>query len=192
MRDYIRMTALAALVIGACATASAEDKTPKFGFSDLPLPEATRVAAPSLYDAFVTGETSPLGAKVDSVSPDDLGRHAEEYLKGGNANPAEAAFWLKRTVAATSEGVKVRAWALVQLGILTYDRNTPESHALARQLWELAGAWGQPDALCFLGQLAEEGDDMPTPDLAKAIVWYTRANAAGCDKAGPALARLKP
>ncbi len=192
MRDFLRMTVLAALIFGASVAASAEDKTPKFGGSDLPPPEPEKTATISLYELFVTGDASPLGAKADSVRPEDLARHAETYLKGANANPAEAAYWLKRAVASSPGGAQVRAWTLLELGNLTYALNTPQNHASARQLWELAGALGQPIALCNLAELAEDGDDVGGQDTAKAIVWYTRAKAAGCDKAGPALARLKP
>lgn len=191
MSTYVRMITLVALIAASTSLAHAVDGGQNFSGSALPPPEPEKVAAPSLYDAFLVGDISPLGIKADSIRPDDLANHASGYLAGANTNNAEASFWLKQVIAAPAVSPKVRAWALMRLGILTYTLNTTESHVLARQMWELAGAWGQPEALCNLGKLAQEGDDVAAPDHANAIIWYTRAKTAGCSAADTALAGLQ-
>jgi TPR repeat protein len=178
------------------ATAAKADP-PHFSGSDLPPPPPERPQPPSLYDTFAAGPTSPLGAPLASSRPEDYVEMAVAYLRGRDGkpqNPQEAAYWLKQIVAGSGNAKRERGWALLQLGLIAYDGGpTPAAaHQLARELWELAGAWDQPDALCNLGELAETGDDVEKPDRDKAIVWYTRARAAGCAKADAALTRLKP
>jgi hypothetical protein len=188
----------AALFISLSQAALSQTNPPRFSGSDLPPPELEKPPPPSLYDTFAVGDTSPLGTKVSSIRPDELIKQAVAFLPGANgrqANPAEAAFWLKQVVATAPVAAPERSWALMRLGLLVYSGSGPNAQtgeALARELWELAGAWNQPEALCNLGELAEHGDDYEGADRAKAIVWYTRAKKAGCAQADDALARLKP
>jgi len=196
MERQLLQSGLVAFFLCVASWAHAQNAAPHFSGSDLPPPELEKPQAPSLYDTFTIGDVSPLGVKASSVRPDELVDQAERYLHGSNgrqANPAEAAYWLKLLVAAGPHGPQERGWALLQLGLLAYSStpNAQTGHVLARQLWELAGAWNQPDALCNLGALAEQGDDVEKADRAKAIVWYTRAKKAGCAQADEALARLK-
>ena len=184
---------LAVLIGGPSAVRA--DSSPQFQFGDLPSPEPTKPVL-SLFDVFATGAVSPLGASAASVKPEDLFDEASNFLRGSAGhqnNPAEAAFWLKRAIAlAPDDTGQRRAWALMRLGILVYTGGTSSGHAAARSIWELAGAWNNPDALCNLGELAEHGDDVMKPDPERARFWYERAKKAGCAKADDALARLKP
>jgi hypothetical protein len=188
----------AAFFIFLSQAALAQTSAPRFTGSDLPPPELEKPPPPSLYDTFAVGDTSPLGTKVSSIRPDELIKQAVAFLSSSNgrqANPAEAAFWLKQVVATAPVGAQDRSWALMRLGLLVYSGAGPNpqtGQALARELWELAGAWNQPEALCNLGELAEHGDDYESADRAKAIIWYTRAKKAGCAQVDDALARLKP
>lgn len=177
--------------------AYADGSGPKFKPSELPPAETEGPPQSTLYEVFATSNTSPLGSNVDSVKPADLFDEAASFelgLNGHPANAAEAMFWLKRAIAvgpSVDRGQK-RAWALGQLGYLLYDAgvNNLSSHGVSRQLWELAGAWKDPSALCYLGQLYESGDDVTKPDLKRALAWYEQAKTAGCKDASDAVARL--
>lgn len=185
--------ALALLV--ASGAALAQKAAPQFNFSDLPPPETDTAVVPSLYEVFAMPEISPLGTPVGTVKASDLFDEASAFLRGANGHPSnsgEAAFWLKRAiVAAPDDTGKRRAWALMRLGGLLYSSGDPAGHVSARNLWEMAGAWSNAEALCHLGELAELGDDVAKPDPKKALLWYERAKKAGCAQADDALNRLK-
>ncbi len=61
----------------------------------------------------------------------------------------------------------------------------------ARLLWELAGAAGDPVAMCFLGLLHENGLGS-APDKRTALQWYERSKlAGGCPQVDASIARVK-
>jgi TPR repeat protein len=189
-----------AMLAAPMGAALAQDEQPRFTGSDLPPPEPTKLA-PSLYDYMVIGETSPLGSKASSVKLDTLFRIANSFLHGTDgrtANAAEAAFWLKRAIALgpDDETLKSRPWALYELGNLA-TADPQAGIGIARQLWELAGAWNSPGsttiasspaaalALCNLGDLS-----VWEKDTKQALIWYDRAKKAGCAKASDAISKL--
>lgn len=182
-----------AIVLSAASTPG-RAAGPQFESSGLPPPATDEVQAPSLYVVFQTGDTSPLGKAASSIKAADLIDEAASYIKGNKehpANPNEAAFWLKRAILmAPDESGRRRAWAVNNLGLLVYNSGDAAGHTTARYLWEMAGAWNSPEALCNLGQLAEFGDDVAKPDSKKATEWYERARRAGCLQAAQALSRL--
>jgi TPR repeat protein len=191
--------ALSLLVTPIVGASADDDQPPRFTGSDLPPPEPAK-AAPSLYDYLVLGETSPLGTKASSAKLDTLFRVANSFLHGTDghsANTIEAAFWLKRAIALgpDDEALKSRAWALYELGNLA-SADPQAGVGIARQLWELSGAWNSPGstlpsspaaalALCNLGDLS-----VWEKDNKQALIWYDRARKAGCTKASDAIAKL--
>ena len=174
--------------------ADAQTLPPDFQVTDVPPPEPKKLAA-SLYDIFVIGDVSPLGTSVSDVDPKDLFGLARSFYSGDEthrANPDEAAFWLKRSIAVAPDDTgQQRAVALARLANLVYRSASPTAHVDARPLFELAAAWNNPDAIWILGQLAEYGDGSDKADLKKARLWYERARKAGSTKAEASLARLK-
>jgi hypothetical protein len=208
-RTYLRLAlgwAPLALLLGILPipSTSAQDAPSPFMPSNLPPPETEKPPAPSIYDVLVIdGDTSPRGTKLSSVPADEVFNVASDFLLGQNGHvedPKEAAFWLKRAIAVGSADEsddikKRRAWAASRLGFLLWEPpfDPKTNHPAALMLWELAGAWNEPFALCKLGDLSENGDREAgvRPNRDQALVWYERAKAAGCEKADEAIARLK-
>jgi hypothetical protein len=163
----------------------------------LPDPPADEPEKPSLslYDALVTPDTSPRGTNASAVEADKLVEEARAFLTGADGHPRdpkEGAYWLKRALLATPDAAgKQRAWAITTLAV-TYAKgdDLKTGVPVARQLWEIAAAMGDPSALCNLGLLTETGDGGVKVDKKKAIAWYEKAKAAGCGRANDALIRL--
>ena len=109
----------------------------------------------------------------------------------GPADSEEGAFWRKRYITGAL-GSDRTLRALTQLGSVYAE---PTGHApdfiKARLVWEIASAAGDPVAMCFLGQLHENGLGV-APDKRAALQWYDRAKAAGgCAGVDEALARVR-
>jgi TPR repeat protein len=116
-------------------------------------------------------------------------------MKGSSGHPLdpkEGAYWLKRAIApALDPAGKQRARAITMLGLnFAQGDDAKIGLPVARQLWELAAAMGEPTALCNLGLLTENGGGGVKADKKKAIAWYEKAKAAGCAGAADAIARL--
>lgn len=139
----------------------------------------------AIYDLLATNAVSPRGVGARGVSPAKALEHAQANLRGtdgrgkdGSRDPEEAAFWLKRYVA-TTFGAEMARIALTQLGSSYADSaRQPADFGRARLAWELAGALGDPVALCFLGAVHAQGLGTPA-DRATASQWYARASTAG-------------
>lgn len=188
-----------ALILSACVDANAEESQSHFTASDLPPEPQPKAPKLSLYDALAVGTASPHGTNVDAISAGDLFAEADGFLHGTNGHPMdakEAAFWLRRAIlVAPDEKGRRRAWAMNQLGrLMMISSSEPEAeHIIALNLWEIAAAWNDPDALCNLGELSERGDKASgiAPNKEMAIAWYERAKNAGCARAAASIARLK-
>jgi Sel1 repeat-containing protein len=169
--------------------------TNEYFFSDPPPAPQTDKPSMSLYDFLVTGDVSPRGANASTVDPDNLIDEGFAFMKGAAGHPRdpkEGAYWLKRAIApALDQAGKNRAWAITSLGLSLAQGDDPKSGLpVARQLWELAAAMGDPTAMCNLGYITENGTGGVKADRKKAIAWYEKAKAAGCAGAGDAIARL--
>jgi hypothetical protein len=145
------------------------------------------------YDALYAGSTSPRGVAARGVSASRALENAAAALQaGGTARDTdEGAFWLKRYLsAAVGDDRSMRA--LTQLGAAYAEPATGEAHyAMARQVWEVSGALGDPVAMCFLGRLFENGLGA-APSKAVALQWYERARqSGGCPQLEEAIARVK-
>ena len=71
--------------------------------------------------------------------------------------------------------------AQFQLGVMLLEDGEAKDKAVARGLFEKAGAQGHAGALYNLGVLAIQGDDATKPDFAKAADYFKRAADAGDD-----------
>ena len=83
-------------------------------------------------------------------------------------------------------------WAMTQLGA-TYARPVEKApdFSLARSLWSIAAAQGDPVAMCFLARMHEKGLATPV-DTVAALALYEKAHAlGGCKDSSAAIARLK-
>ncbi|MBV8567170.1 MAG: sel1 repeat family protein [Methylobacteriaceae bacterium] len=152
------------------------------------------VKTPSLFDALAAGDVSPLGTSPTSVDPVKMIDEANAFLHGNNGHPKnarEGTYWLARAILVPETSPARRAWSIMRLGLAYAQGERETSPVLARQLWEIAGAMGSPEALCNLGLLSERGDKVNKPDPQQALTWYERAKKAGCEKADEAIARLK-
>ena len=106
-------------------------------------------------------------------------------------DPEEGAFWLKRYFIATGSDEKTRR-ALTQLGSALADSsNRNFDFTKARQVWELASAFGDSVAMCFLGVLHENGLT-GAADRKLALAWFERAKQnGGCPAVDEAIARVR-
>ena len=73
-------------------------------------------------------------------------------MKGSDGHPRdpkEGAYWLKRSIAPALDAAgKHRAWAISVLALSFAQSDDPKAGLpVARQLWEIAGAMGDPTAL---------------------------------------------
>ncbi|MFM9941125.1 MAG: hypothetical protein ACKVP7_16715 [Hyphomicrobiaceae bacterium] len=147
----------------------------------------------SLFDLLSPGAVSPRGASAKDVTPQKALELAQSAVQtaGAPRDPEEAAFWLRRYVASIGNDERTRR-ALTQLGSAYADSsNKSFDFARARQVWELASAFGDPVAMCFLGVLHENGLSGPV-DRKLSLAWYERAKGAGgCPGLDEAMARVK-
>ena len=146
-----------------------------------------------LYDAMAAGSTSPQGVNAKGVTATRaLARaNAQLLVTGASRDTQEAAFWLKRYMSDTMGDVRM-VRALTQLGA-TYAEQTGKGadYTKARQVWEMAGALGDPVAMCFLGRLFENGWSVAA-NSKTALQWYERArDAGGCPAVEEAIARVQ-
>ncbi len=81
---------------------------------------------------------------------------------------------------------------LTQLGTAFADgTKRPADYGRARQVWELASAFGDSVAMCFLGTLHENGLGTAA-DRRVALQWFECAKlAGGCPSVDESIARVK-
>jgi hypothetical protein len=147
----------------------------------------------SMLETLAPASVSPAGARALAADRSTALERADALLNPavGRRNTAEAAYWLRQHLA-TTLGDPRNTWALTQLGSTLAEPTDGEPDlAGARRLWEIAGAYGDPIALCFLGKMHELGLGVP-PDRGRALANYRRAKAAGgCPDADAAITRLQ-
>jgi TPR repeat protein len=149
-----------------------------------PAPPAPAPALPGgspvdLYDLLVPGARSPSGIDAAGVSADRALALASESLQGSERrNTVEGAFWLRRYLAERI-GSPVTARALTQLGSALAEPSAgAPDYARAHRAWQMAAAYGDPVAMCFLAALHASGLGVPA-DKAAAERWQAAAQAAG-------------
>ena len=146
----------------------------------------------SMFDAMAAGKISPRGIAADGVTAVAALHKAQVQIDAGaDRDPAELAFWLKSYLASTIGQEHIRR-ALSQLGS-TYaaPKAGAADHVTARLIWEIASAYGDPVAMCFVGMVHEHGLGVPV-DKRLAAQWYQRSKAiGGCAAVDEALARVK-
>lgn len=148
-------------------------------------------AAVSLKDVFALDKISPRGRSTVDVDLTTALRLADEGLHGAAADRQESAFWLRKSLALVLNQDEVK-WALTQLGS-TYaaPASGPPDYTKARLIWEIAGAQGDPVALCFLGSVHENGLGV-VATKSTALGYFNSAKAAGgCRGVDDAITRLK-
>jgi hypothetical protein len=148
-------------------------------------------AGVTLKDVFSLNNVSPRGRSAVDVDLTNALRLADEGLHGAAADRQESAFWLRKSLALVLSQDEVK-WALTQLGS-TYaaPASGPPDYTKARLIWEIAGAQGDPVALCFLGSVHENGLGV-TATKGTALGYFNSAKAAGgCRGVDDAIARLK-
>jgi hypothetical protein len=148
-------------------------------------------AGVTLKDVFSLDKVSPRGRSAVDVDLNTALRLADEGLHGAAADRQESAFWLRKSLALVLNQDEVK-WALTQLGS-TYaaPASGPADYTKARLIWEIAGAQGDPVALCFLGSVYENGLGV-TATKATALGYFNSAKAAGgCRGVDDAIARLR-
>jgi hypothetical protein len=163
---------------GAASTQSAADQV--VGAAD--------DAPGAIFEALQAGDASPRGVTAAGLSQAQVLDNANQIAVPGNS---EGAFWRKRYIVNSLASDRTRR-ALTQLGSLYAE---PTGHApdfaKARMVWELASAAGDPVAMCFLGQLHENGLSVAA-DKKAALTWYERAKSAGgCPSVDASIARVK-
>jgi hypothetical protein len=199
MHSFVRASVLIfALNLVAQGPVFAQSKptasTNDYFFSDAP-PVEPEKSPISLYDALTTPDSSPRGTSAATIDPDTMVDEGAAFMKGSDGHPRdpkEGAYWLKRSIAPALDAAgKHRAWAISVLALSFAQSDDPKAGLpVARQLWEIAGAMGDPTALCNLGYLAENGTGGVKADKKKAVAWYEKAKAAGCAGATDAISRL--
>lgn len=147
----------------------------------------------TLRSILATTGVSPRGRATAGVDATTALALADRHLHGVELprDQGEASFWLRHALSQPLEPDTMR-WSLTQLGTLhaAPDGFEPD-YAKARLLWEVAGALGDPVAMCFNASLYEYGLGIPKhKQLANAL--YERArNAGGCPGIDEAIARTK-
>ncbi len=168
---------------------------PQASLVGVPAVEATATpsATGSLFEALYPGPVSPRGVAANEISAAKALDMAQTYLQGaaGSRDADEGAFWLKRYLAgALGEDRNLRA--LTHLGSV-YAKPTGRApdYVKARMVWEMAGAFGDPVALCFVGALHENGLGV-VRDSKKALQWYEAAKrTGGCPDVDASIARTR-
>ncbi len=178
------------VVVGAAVTQS----TVSAGAPSSPRGQADAPNEASLFELLSPGATSPRGTAAKDVTPQKALELAQAaFLTPGAPRDAEeGSFWLRRYVASIGNDERTRR-ALTQLGSAYADSaNKSFDFGKARQVWELASAFGDPVAMCFLGVLHENGLAGPV-DRKASLAWFERAKlAGGCPGLDDAVARVKP
>ncbi len=147
----------------------------------------------SLRSILATTGTSPRGRASSGIDAATALALADRHLHGVELprDPGEASYWLRHALSMPLDPEAMR-WALTQLGTLhaAPDGFEPD-YAKARLLWEVAGALGDPVAMCFNASLYEYGLGIAKHrQLANAL--YERArNAGGCPGIDEAITRTK-
>jgi len=150
--------------------------------------------ATPVYEALASGSMSPKGVPVAGVDSQQALARAQALLSvtGPARDTEEGGFWLKRYLA-LAQGDKQLPRALTQLGSVYAEpaANGTADCAGARRMWEIAGALGDPIAMCFLGRLFERGLSVQA-NKAMALQWYERAkDAGGCAGLDDSIARVR-
>lgn len=151
-------------------------------------PVGSSVIGSSLFDSLAAGDVSPKGIDARGTVP----ANALARATGAERNSDEAAYWLKRYIAGPLGDDRLRR-ALTQLGSIYAEPagQAAPDYEKARGLWEMASAAGDPIAMCFMGQLYENGLGV-TASLPAAGVWYERARqTGGCPGIDDMIARTK-
>ena len=147
----------------------------------------------SIYDLFAVAAVSPRGVQARDTNATKALENAQAALltPGGTRDAEEASYWLRRFIISAGSDERTRR-VLTQLGTTFADGATrPPEFGKARQVWELASAFGDPVAMCFLGTLHENGIGVTT-DRKAALQWYERAKlAGGCPAVDDSIARVK-
>lgn len=147
----------------------------------------------SLFDALNAGATSPRGTGAADVTPVKALENANAMLtaEGSARDSAEGAYWLKRYIGGII-GEERNMRVVTQLGSLYAEPSgQPPDFEKARTLWEIASSAGDPVAMCFLGQLHENGLGVEL-DKKAALGWYEQSKkAGGCASVDDAIARVR-
>ena len=147
----------------------------------------------SLFDLFAVGPVSPRGVQARDTAAAKALENAQAALMttGTTRDTDEASYWLRRFIISGGSDERTRR-VLTQLGTTFADSaNRAPDYGKARLVWELASAFGDPIAMCFVGTLNENGLGVP-PDRKVALQWYERAKqAGGCPAVDDAIARAK-
>ena len=147
----------------------------------------------SFYDLFAVGPVSPRGVQAGNVGTGKSLENAQAALltPGAPRDADEGACWLRRFITSGGSDERTRR-VLTQLGTAFADgTNRPADYGKARQVWEIAGAFGDPVAMCFLGTLHENGLGT-IADRRTALQWYERAKlAGGCASVDESIARVR-
>ena len=187
---------------GAASTAAAPPgpfaSVPPAGTFAAPSPvdlasQASLAPAGSLFDALSAAAVSPRGTAGAGVSALKALDTANTMLmaEGASRDAAEGAFWLKRYITAII-GEERNMRVVTQLGSLYAEPSgqAPDFEK-ARTLWEIASAAGDPVAMCFLGQLHENGLGVEL-DKKSALSWYEQSKQlGGCASVDEAIARVR-
>lgn len=145
-----------------------------------------------LFDALSAGTVSPRGVNAAGLPLAKILDNVTSATPSGTAaETEESAFWRKRYIAgALGDDKTLRA--LTQLGsVYAEPTGRAADYTKARLMWEIASALGDPVAMCFLGQLHENGLGVAS-DRKAALQWYERAKqAGGCPAVNEAIARVR-
>lgn len=153
-----------------------------------PVQKSSDIAMDVLGPHSTSSDTSPRGTPVAGVDRQGALLIADKFLQAKPPDREEARFWLERAIRLHLERKDIR-WAFTQLGTLYTQRGgSAENYLRAKVLWEIAGAQGDPVALCFLGALYEHGLGVPV-DRERAVKFYAQARQnGGCGGAATTLA----
>lgn len=190
-RNMLAVLAAAVLMIGLPLVYLSWKNMSSSAQFNAPAPIASassKAIGSSLYDALAVGDLSPKGVDARGTVP----ASALARATGAERNSDEAAFWLKRYISGPMGDDRVRR-ALTQLGSIYAEPagQAAPDYEKARALWEMASAAGDPIAMCFLGQLYENGLGV-TLSRPAAGTWYERARTAGgCPGIEDMIARTK-
>lgn len=156
-------------------------------------PDRVALPASTLYDVFKTVDAPDVREKLKAIDREQALGLADTLIhSAGSQRDLKDAEALLRHGLGLSLADKSTLWALTQLGSLAAQSIDGEPDFVrARLLWELSAAHGDPVAMCFLGELHENGLGVPS-SKPTARKWYLQAKqAGGCRTVDAALARLK-
>jgi hypothetical protein len=125
---------------------------------------------------------SPSGRSAQGVTADEALTLADRHLGSTPPDQAEARYWLRIALARTL-GSRQMTWGLTQLGTLYAAReNGEKGYAKARTLWQIAGAQGDPVALCFLARMHEQGLGAPANPRRASELYAQATRLGGCPR----------